>query len=303
MPKVATGEPLRSAERLLLALKCFSVDRPRLTLTEISQELNLAVSTVRRLLLTLERHGLLRYDAKTSRYSVSEVTGWLPAVARVASLQRICSPFLDALHKETGESVILATLDGQHGVHIDVRRSSHFVSAFNPVGHRVTLHAGGAIGKVLMAWQPEDHVRSLLPPSGSWPPTTSIAIHNTADLIAHLAKVREQGYATNDGETDAEAWSVAAPLFDPRGYVTAAVLVPIPQSRATREKRTELIHLAQRTAEKMSSALKSSAKELASSRTVKRRVRGKSADRRFKAPMRGSFVEEQPAVLRGGGRQ
>lgn len=256
MPKVATGEPLRSAERLLLALKCFSLERPKLTLTEISQELNLAVSTVRRLLLTLERHGLLAFDPKTNRYSVSETTAWLPTVARAATLQRICAPFIDALHKETDETVILAVLEGGFGVHIDVRHSARFVSAFYPVGFRTTPYAGGAIGKVLMAWMPDDHVRSLLPAKGHWKPKTSVAIHNARDLLGHLAKVRERGYATNEGETDTEAWAVAAPVFDPHGYVAAALLVPIPQSRASRKKRAELINLVQKSAGKMSEALK-----------------------------------------------
>jgi len=279
LPKVATGQPLRSAERLLLALRCFSVERPQLTLTEISQELNLAVSTVRRLLLTLERHGLLYYDANTSHYSVSMRTDWLPGAARAATLQRICGQHLDALHKETAESVILAVLDGGQGVHIDVRRSSHFISAFNPVGFRITPYAGGAIGKVLMAWLPEDHVRLLLPAVGEWKPKTSAAIHNTRELLHHLARVRERGYATNEGETDTEAWTVAAPVFDAQGYVAAALLVPIPQSRATRETRTRLINLVQKRARAMSLALQKWNKEWVSNGPTGSTFRGKAISR------------------------
>jgi DNA-binding IclR family transcriptional regulator len=53
------------------------------------------------------------------------------------------------------------------------------------------------------------------------------------DLIEQLAAVRERGYAVNDGATDPEELSIAAPVFDHRQEVVAAILLSAPRARAT----------------------------------------------------------------------
>jgi len=206
-------------------------------MTEIAQELRLAPSTVRRLLLTLVRHGLLQADAGTSTYSVAPATERLVAAAAAAKLVRAAREPLDGIAKVTDESVILAVLDGGDCVHVDVRHSRQFVTAFNPVGFRIASHLGGAIGKVLLAWLPEAKIRSLLPEEGTWKPLTPRAAHSTPEFLAELAAVRRHGYAINDGATHNEAWTVGAPVRDADGYVMAALLVAVPQSRASAAMR------------------------------------------------------------------
>ena len=69
MPKLATGQTLRSAERMLDVLKVFSTDEAALTMSEISTRLDLAPSTVRRILDALESKGFVRQDPRTGKYS------------------------------------------------------------------------------------------------------------------------------------------------------------------------------------------------------------------------------------------
>ncbi|MDJ0896307.1 MAG: helix-turn-helix domain-containing protein, partial [Alphaproteobacteria bacterium] len=68
MAKVASGQPTRSAQRMLHVLKCFGEDTPELSIAQISRALDLAPSTVRRLLVTLEQEGFVRQDAASGHY-------------------------------------------------------------------------------------------------------------------------------------------------------------------------------------------------------------------------------------------
>jgi DNA-binding IclR family transcriptional regulator len=255
VPKVRSGQPVRSAERLLDVLLSFSAAAPLRTNAEVSQSLDLAPSTVRRLLLALASRGLVRLDRAGGLYRLGAIER-LARVAWAGELVNAAQPYMDKLHEETSETVILAILDGAEGVHVDVRHSRQFGAAFDPVGYRVTPYAGGAIGKVLLAWLPERQIRTLLPTEGQWAPRTRRSIITTDRYLRHLAKVRHQGYAVNDAETDEKVWAIAAPVYDSAGRVDGALHVPVPRSRLHgQEAKRQLIDAVVATAAGITDAL------------------------------------------------
>ena len=256
MPKVATGQTLRSVERLLSVLDAFNVAESTRTLTEVSDELDIAVSTVRRLLIALQSHNLLLQDEDSGRFSIHPGTvDQLLTIALAGELVQVGETHLDELHAESGETVIMAMLDGSEAVHIDVRHGTYFVSAFNPVGFRVIPYAGGAIGKVLLAWKSEEEIRALLPESGGWVGRTNRSITETDRYLRHLRTVRKRGHAFNNRETHAQAWAVAAPVRDVLGRVVAALHVPVPVSRSHKESCDRITELVVKTAERFSDDL------------------------------------------------
>jgi DNA-binding IclR family transcriptional regulator len=247
---------LRSVERALDVLTSFTVDTPLRTNAEVSQSLNLAPSTVRRLLQMLESRDLVSIDRSDGRYRLGQIE-WLMRVAWAGELVAAAQPHVDKLHDDTSETVILAILDGAEGVHVDVRHSRQFVAAFNPVGYRVVPYAGGAIGKVLLAWLPEQQIRMLLPPEGQWAPRTRRSITTADRYLRHLAKVRRQGYALNNAETDENVWAVAAPVFDAAGRARGALHIPVPRARLTEDRKRDLTEAVVETAAGITGALAS----------------------------------------------
>lgn len=227
MGKTATGQTMRSAERLLQVLSAFTMEHPARSMAEISAELNLASSTVRRLVETLERHGYLRQDTASGRYSPHFQVVRLAGVA-VSSFDLIkaAAPLLDRLAEETGETVELAMRSVTNAVVMSHRPSKHAFRLVRPLGTIYPCYRGAAAGKVLLAWLPEARVRELLPPKGTWPGNTPLSITSTRTLMAALKQVRVQGYATNDGETDSDVWVVAAPVRDHTDAVIAALAIP-----------------------------------------------------------------------------
>lgn len=256
MAKVASGETMRSAARVLQVLKCFGAGAEELGAGEISRALALAPSTVRRLLLTLAQEGFLRQQAASGRYRLdSEVIRLAAAALAGSSLVQLAGPLLDALRDRLDEAVQLTLRRDAQLMIIDNRRSSHLVKTFHSIGHQYPAYKGSAAGKVLLAWLPEAMVRKLLPASGRWTPNTERTITDLSGFRVALAETRSRGYAVNDGETETAVWSAAAPLRDHRGEVLAALNVPCPVSRLTEDRRAAIIAAVQAAAKEISERL------------------------------------------------
>lgn len=256
MAKKKSGQPVRSAERMLTILKSFSSEKPERTIAEISEELELAPSTVRRLLLALENHGFLRQDDRTGRFSLSWQVLRLAAVAmETVDIVRQAGPILDRLLDETGESLQLTVLDEDMVVHLDGRESDHTFRVFHPAGHRHPANQGSASGKVLLAWLDDDDLDDVLD-EAEWRQRTPSTITDPDRYRAELAAIRSRGYATNDGETEVDVWAVAAPVHDHTGEVVAAINVPVPMTRASKKARQkELVAAVTGAARSLSAAL------------------------------------------------
>jgi DNA-binding IclR family transcriptional regulator len=70
---------------------------------------------------------------------------------------------------------------------------------------------------------------------------TDRTITQLEPLLEELARVRRRGYATAFGEFEAGMNAVAAPVFDARGQVSAAVDVWGPAFRITPPRMPELV--------------------------------------------------------------
>jgi DNA-binding IclR family transcriptional regulator len=89
------------------------------------------------------------------------------------------------------------------------------------------LHSTAA-GKVLLAALPDAEVRKLLG-ARKMTAVTPHTITDPAALVASLAKVRSQGYATVIEENIPGVLSVGAPIRDRTGQVVAALSVAFPK--------------------------------------------------------------------------
>ena len=121
------------------------------TFTELAAATGLAKSTTSRLLLALERNGLVRRD-DAGRFRPGEMFvrfAWRGGAE--AGLTEVAQPFLDRLGRDTGETVNLGV--GRDGMVEQIAQvdSVYVIGATNWLGRAVPLHCT-AIGKVLLAY-------------------------------------------------------------------------------------------------------------------------------------------------------
>ena len=254
MAKVASGETMRSAARALQVLKCFEGEQAALGPAEVARRLDLAPSTVRRLLQTLEQEGFL-VTAGGSFSLGPEVIRLASGALKGNSLVKLAGPVMDRLKDRLDEAVQLSIRRGAEVFILDNRQSNHLVKTFHALGHQYRAYRGSAAGKALLADLPEPVLRALLPATGSWPANTDRSITDLEGYLVALAETRTRGYALNDGETERGVWSVAAPLRDHHGRVQAALTVPCPLSRLTEDRRAAIIAALCSAAEEISERL------------------------------------------------
>ena len=200
-----------------------------MTFTGLSAATGLAKSTTSRLLLALERSGLVRRDDH-GRFLPGEMFvsfAWRGGAE--AGLVAVAQPFLDRLGKATGETINLGVASGDGMVEqIAQVDSTYLIGGTNWVGLSVPVHCS-ALGKVLLAYG------AAQLPIGTLERRTDKTITSEAALQADLAGVRAHGYAVTDEELEPGLITVATPIRGYDGAVVAALSVSAPTTRMTRE--------------------------------------------------------------------
>lgn len=219
------------------------------TFTELTAVTGLAKSTTSRLLLALERNGLVRRD-DNGRFLPGEMFvsfAWRGGAE--ASLVAVAQPFLEQLGKATGETVNLAVASNGAVEQIAQVDSTYMIGGTNWIGLTVPLHCS-ALGKVLLAYGVSG---AVLPEHLER--RTDKTITSLSALKADLAGVRARGYAVTDEELEPGLIAFAAPVFRYDGAVVAALSVSAPASRMTRERASVAARRCIEEAMNLSSAL------------------------------------------------
>src|SRR3954465_10803793 len=186
-------------------------DEP-LSFTELSDETGLARSTTSRLLAALERTELLERDP-----SGGDVAA--PLFALHAALHdpwpqiaRLARPVLEAVGRQTGETVHLGVARADTVVHIAQVASTYLLSApdWNQVD--VPPHCS-SLGKVLYAYD------CLPVPSGRLERRTAHTITTRESLSAELADVRRNRVAFTVDELETGLTAIAAPVEGRDGVI------------------------------------------------------------------------------------
>lgn len=244
---------VQSVERSFVLLELIADAGGRATLSELAARSGLPAPTIHRLVRTLLDGGYVRQEASRA-YALG------PALVRLGEgagrlLGAWVQPVLTALVEATGETSNMAMLDGDRVVYLAQVPSKHSMRMFTEVGRRVHVHCT-AVGKALAAQLPEAEVRALLARAGM-PAQTSNTLTEPETLITHLAGVRGQGYATDEGEQELGVRCVAVPVLDAPARV--ALSVSGPDARFTPEVRDRVVPVMLRAAEELARALRARA--------------------------------------------
>jgi IclR family acetate operon transcriptional repressor len=231
MPTDRAGrdDGVRSVDRALTILQSIA-RHGELPMTEIAAAVGVHKSTAFRLLGTLEARGMVERTADRGAYRLGQGVVSLAAAAsgRRYDLTATARPVCERLAELVGETVNLAVPDGNAVVSVDQVIGTAAVTTVNWVGQRTPMHATAA-GKLFLAEQPDRTARRRRP----YRRFTEHTIVDPAELAAHLAGVRERGYATTYEEHEVGLVAVAAPVRSFDGAVVAALVVSGPAYRLT----------------------------------------------------------------------
>ncbi|MDQ7829521.1 MAG: IclR family transcriptional regulator [Armatimonadota bacterium] len=213
---------------LLLA---FVEDGPELGITDLSRRLALPKATVHRLVEALVARDLLRRDPHTARYGLGLMAFRLgSAFLRALDVRQAALPVMQALARQTGETVNLNIVQSGHRVCIEKVESVQDVRHFVELGRPLPLFAG-ASGKVLLAHLDPPAVEAVLRQQVR--PLTARTVTDRGRIREELARIRQRGYAVSAGERVDGASAVSAPVRNAQGEVVAGLTVSGPSYRFT----------------------------------------------------------------------
>ena len=215
-------------------------------ISEVARATQLPVSTVARLLATLESQGAVVRLGDSATYGIGAgIRALAESVDAAASLVTRGRPVLTALVERTGETSGLSVLEGDEVVYLDHVENAHEVTLRDWTGTRLPLHVVSS-GLVLLAALPPDAIAAYLAHPLAAPTVHTVA--QPARLRRRLAGIRRDGYAWTIGEFDDAIASIAAPVVDAHGTTVAAIHSHGPSYRFPGDRDAETIAAAVRDA-------------------------------------------------------
>jgi DNA-binding IclR family transcriptional regulator len=255
-----TGRPagdsknaVKSFVKMKRVLDCFSRADRSLSLADLAARTGMPKATVRRILVSLQTVGFIEQEARRDHYRLGIGLFELGSLVLAnMDLHREAGPFVTRLQQVTGEGVHLCVFNGSTMVLIDRREME--VSPLNTVTtlEEAPTYCTG-VGKAFLAFQDAEVVKRVLR-EGLKRYTASTIVEPTA-LQEELRRIRECGYAIDNGEHENGVRCVAAPIRNAAGRVFASVSVTSVAERMPDRRLRGLADTVMQTAEQISRQL------------------------------------------------
>lgn len=237
-----------AAGRVLALLDAFVEGGSPLTLSEISRQANLPLSTTHRLVKEVLQWGGVDLD-ESGRYRLSSKILGLASTSQAMSLRERALPHLMELHARTGMSTHLAVREGHEVLYIEALRAHPNYTGHSRIGGHLGLHVT-ASGLVLLAHESQDFLDNYLDqPLKRY---TEHTVTEPQQLRTFLAQVRRQGYAVAHQFVAPTAGAIGAPIVGADGRTVSAVGLAY---HADRTNPATVVDLVRVTATRISKAL------------------------------------------------
>lgn len=214
-------KPLQTVDRALAILELLAHQPQGMRLVDVAESMNLNKVTTHRLLKTLNGRGFIE-QSEDGRYRIGLK---LIAISSLRlnnlELKTEAQPFLRQLVEKVKQPVHLALYDEGEIVYIEKMETVHSIRMYSQIGKRGPIHCT-ALGKTLLGGLDDPDVLSVLTarPLKVYTPQT---ITDPNMILAEVRKARIRGYALDREEHEIGVYCIAAPIYDYRGHLIAAI--------------------------------------------------------------------------------
>lgn len=244
---------ITALQRGLRLLHLFSEAPRGLTAKQVASLSRLPVSTVHRFLANLVTAGFLNRDGEgTHSLGIACFSIGQAAVGQL-DIRRLSLPYLRELNQQTRETIHLTVRHGLSAVYVEKLDSPEPLRIHSRIGAAVPLYCT-AVGKVMLAYMPEDEQQRILP-TLNLQRQTSNSVGNLQELKTELYRVRKNGYACDLEENERHIRCVAAPIWDHTGSVQSSLSITAPTVRMPVARLRQLAPMIQRAGLQVSAEL------------------------------------------------
>ncbi|MBI0580339.1 IclR family transcriptional regulator [Neobacillus cucumis] len=203
------------------------------SITDLSKECELPVSTMHRILQSMKKHGLIQQDPDLKLYSLG--TKWLEYGLQMYDTFDFVGqvrPEMEKLMLEVEESVYFSKPIGLESLIVErIDCQQNPIRIYDQLGIRIPLNVGAA-NKVMLANMPKSEaakiVEALVP-----------KVEQEA-FVGVLNEVRAKGFGESHGEKTPGTSSVAAPVFNQLNELMGAISIGYVSFNISEERQTFL---------------------------------------------------------------
>lgn len=232
----------KPTERVLNILNLLSINHEGLTLTEISQAIDIPKSTLYPIMQTMLERNFVSLEKNSLKYSIGISAFCIGAsYSRNKYMLDFIQKIMKNIVSSIDETCQMGVLDGNNVLYIlkedpikdmDIRLISY-------IGKRIPAYCT-ALGKALLSEYSIEEIKSLYP--DGLKPITKNTITDFSILEDQLKEVKETHVSTEAEEVTEFLRCYAVPLVS-KGKISAAISISIPTFRATEEKNKLAIEL------------------------------------------------------------
>jgi DNA-binding IclR family transcriptional regulator len=224
--KVGRGEMaekgVQALDRALDILELLATEKRGLGVTEIGNRVGLHKSTVHRLLSALGERGYVEKNADFGTYQLGMKLVEISSLhLNSIELKTEAAPYLRKLAAESTQPVHLATFVDGEVTYIEKVETLNSIRMYSQIGKRVPMHCS-AVGKALLTGLPDNEVEEMLK-KYDLKLYTSKTMNNIEQILKQVQEARKRGWAVDNEEHEEGIRCIAAPIYDYRGKVIAAV--------------------------------------------------------------------------------
>lgn len=202
---------IHSITKALDILGLYSAQKPRLSLTEISQSLAIPKSTAHHILATLLSYGYIE-RVENDEYALGTRIITLTQNARVnIEIRDRAAPLLRQLADSSKESTYLTVRENGHVLYIYALESPRRLLARTAVGERVPMYCT-SVGKAILSCLKQEEVEDIIARS-ELHPFTENTLTSLESLLEDLRLTQERGYALDHAEHESNVYCIGAPIF------------------------------------------------------------------------------------------
>jgi IclR family transcriptional regulator, KDG regulon repressor len=218
------GETSLTVQKALRVIREFSIDSPILGVSEIARRLDIPKSTASRLIAALCADGYLRKTPAGTYALGLKFVDYAGVAVGSHAVRGIARSEMFELRQTLGWSTHLSVFDRPNAiiVHVERLRAGELERFPLSPSERVPLHATSS-GKAHLAFGEDAAIEHFTRHKLERFTPATLVTHQR--LASELHAVRQTGYALGCDEFITGVSSVAAPIFDAKGNVVAALSV------------------------------------------------------------------------------
>lgn len=245
-----------SVDKAIDILNALTSEKEWLSINEIVNITKFSKPTVYRLLYTMERRGLVRYDAVLSKYKLGyKLLEYGDALLASQDILLESEELLVDLYNNVNQTVLLGAVEGDSLVYIFKRSAKNEGLVYtSTLGKKRDLFYG-ALGRVVLAFLPDEQVKEMLDthPLPQW---TERSITDKEEMLQELKRVKENKICIEVDQTANGVTGIASPIFGVQGNIIAVLGVLGPSAQlAEQELLKEIKEQVLKTASSISSKM------------------------------------------------